>query len=296
MLESQRQMPIHQGDQSQNVFNEVCPSRVRPVVLMLTMSSRQVQDLERQLQTAKQQIGQLKGMLQDNGSASSQSSIISNLVVPDTGHIRDRSVLPRATGNFFKVRRNIRNYGRGVFKPPHAFRTPGAQNVYSDRGPVLPPRHVVDHLLSRYRTAMHPNQPVLHWPTFQLEVDEIYRSGSFKGIRKPWIGTFFSILACASLVIDHDMAQEVNALHFVELAMMHINTFSDDVTIDHARAALMISIYFMETNRRSAAWIWLGSAVRTAQESGLHVEHGNVSPMQAELRKRTWWSVYNWDR
>ncbi|KAF2150642.1 hypothetical protein K461DRAFT_229174 [Myriangium duriaei CBS 260.36] len=261
-------------------------------------SMKQVQDLERQLQLAKQQIGHLKGVIQDNGPNNSQTSNVSNLNIPEAGHIRDRSMLPRATGNFFKVRRNIRNYGRGVFKPPHAFRTPGVQSVYtdSDRGPALPPRHIVDHLLMRYKAVMHPNQPVLHWPTFQAEVDEIYRNGSFIGIRKPWIGTFFSILACAALVIDHDMAKQVNSLHFVEQAMIHINTFSDDVTIDHARSALMISIYFMETNRRSAAWIWLGSAVRTAHESGLHIEHGNVAPMQAELRKRTWWSVYNWDR
>ncbi|GAM87269.1 hypothetical protein ANO11243_052910 [Dothideomycetidae sp. 11243] len=259
-------------------------------------SMKQVQDLEKQLHMAKQRITQLKGLLQENGSTTSQSSSVSNLVIQDAGHIRDRAALPRATGNFFKVRRNIRNYGRGVFKPPHAFRTPGTQHLCPDSGPSMPAPRLVEHLLSRYKAIMHPNQPVLHWPTFQGEVDDLYRNGSFRGIRKSWIGVFYSVLACAALVSDHEMVKEVNSLQLVEIAIMHINTLSDEVTIDHARTALMVSIYFMETNRRSAAWIWLGSAVRTAQESGLHIEHGNVSPMQAELRKRTWWSIYNWDR
>lgn len=266
-------------------------------VAELTLDYRQVQDLERQLQAANQQINQLRGVMHDSGVTTPQSTSstsMPNLNVPaEYGHIRDRGALPRATGNFFKVRRNIRNYGRGVFKPPHAFRTPGVQQI-ADEGPALPDASLVQHLLGQYKLIMHANQPVLHWPTFESEVDEVYRNGTLRGIRRPWIGVFFAVLACGTIVSDHDLGS--SGLKFVETATIQVNTLSDEITIDNARTALLISIYFMETNRRSAAWIWLGSAVRTALESGLHLEHGNVSPMQAELRKRTWWSIYNWDR
>lgn len=136
---------------------------------------------------------------------------------------------------------------------------------------------------------------MLHWPTFQNEVDEVYRAGSFRGIRKAWIGVFFAVLACATLVVD-ERNHDCDALGFIEYATSQVNTLSDEITVDHARTALMTSLYFMETNRRSAAWVWLGAALRTAQESGLHLEQPNISPMQAELRKRTWWAIYNWDR
>ncbi|PSK34982.1 Activator of stress proteins 1 [Elsinoe australis] len=250
-------------------------------------SMKQVQDLERQLHQAKQQISQLKGVIQDSGPPSAASSGTPTLALPEGSQVRDRAHFPRATGNFFKVRRNIRNYGRGVFKPPHAYRTPGIQHLCPDNGHPLPARHVTEHLLNQYKAVLHPFQPVLHWPTFQNEVDEVYRAGSFRGIRKAWIGVFFAVLACATLVVD-ERNHDCDALGFIEYATSQVNTLSDEITVDHARTALMTSLYFMETNRRSAAWVWLGAALRTAQESGLHLEQPNISPMQAELRKRTW--------
>ncbi|KAF4553384.1 Fungal specific transcription factor domain-containing protein 20 [Elsinoe fawcettii] len=258
-------------------------------------SMKQVQDLERQLHQAKQQISQLKGMLSDSGPPSTQSSGTPTLALPETNQARDRGAFPRATGNFFKVRRNIRNYGRGVFKPPHAYRTPGIQHLCPDSGPPMPARQTTEHLLNQYKAHLHPFQPVLHWPTFQNEVEEVYRAGSFRGVRKAWVGVFFAVMACATLITD-ERHHALDALNYIEHATQQVNTLSDEITIDHARTALMTSLYFMETNRRSAAWVWLGAALRTAQESGLHLEQPNISPMQAELRKRTWWAIYNWDR
>ena len=103
-------------------------------------------------------------------------------------------------------------------------------------------------------------------------------------------------LAFSMLCSVVQMTRELNGLELAERAIFHINTLSDELSMDYAKIALLVSIYFLETNRRSAAWIWLGSAVRCAQEFGLHVEVGNLTPLEAEVRKRTWWAIYNWDR
>lgn len=247
---------------------------------------------------ARQQIGQLKGMMHDNGVLNAQPASAGSTLalVVESAPNKERAQAPRAMPNFFKVRRNIRNYGRGIFKPPQAYRTPGIQLLYQDANTPLPPKHQVDMLLAQYRAVLHPNSPVLHWPTFQSECDNLYRVGSFQGLRKIWISVFFATLACASLVLDSASGVEINTTGWVEMAMRNSNTMSDEVSIDHARTMMLLSMYFMELNLRSAGWIWLSAAVRTAQESGLHCDPGPTTPLNAELRRRVWWSIYNYDR
>jgi len=260
-------------------------------------SMKQVQDLERQLSQAKSQINQLRGMLQENGANSTSSGGPPGLNIPDPpAPNKERAQAPRAINNFFKVRRNIRNYGRGIFKPPQAYRIPAQGWICTDAGPPLPPRHVTERLLSQYKHVLHSFQPMLHWPTFERECDTLYRTGSFQGMRKITIAVFFAVLACGTVVLEPQSGIEADGRFFIETAIHSVNTMSDEVTIDHARATLLISVFFMESNLKSAAWIWHGAAVKTAQETGLHDDHALFSPMQAELRKRTWWSLYNWDR
>jgi len=257
---------------------------------------KQVQDLERQLHQARQQIGQLKGMMNDNG-APHNSSVSSNLLVlPDSNPAKERAPAPRAMKNFFKVRRNIRNYGRGIFKPPQLYRMPPVQIMCQDDGPDIPPKHLADRLLAQYKMGLHPFAPLLHWPTFQGEVDNLYRTGSFKGGRKIWVAVFFAVLACGTLFNETIHKDEPAGFTYLEAGVQHINSMSDGVTIDHARATLLMSVYFSDRSLRSAAWIWLGAAVRTAQECGLHQDPGQGPPMQVEMRRRVWWSIYNWDR
>ncbi|KAK2762932.1 hypothetical protein FQN53_007423 [Emmonsiellopsis sp. PD_33] len=75
-----------------------------------------------------------------------------------------------------------------------------------------------------------------------------------------------------------------------------IDRWQDEFAVDQVRAAMLISIYMYEMNLKSASWVWLGSAVRIAQDLGLHVNSGSWAPMDAEIRKRVWWALYSWER
>jgi len=258
--------------------------------------------MESSLVELRQENAQLRALLDDRADKSRGQPSAASIAIPslsalhDGMHIKDRSQVSRVPGNYFRARRNTRNYGRGVFKPPYAYRTPALQQSCPDAGPPLPPFSVTQYLISRYKLILHFFQPILHMPAFQAEIDELYRAGSFRGVRKSWIGTFFAVLACSTNISD-DRSLLSHAWEYLEYAINQVNTLSDEVDIDHARTSLMISLFFMEQNRRSAAWIWLGAAVRTAQESGLHMEQSSsMDPLQAELRRRTWWAIYNWDR
>lgn len=261
-------------------------------------SIKQVQDLEKQLSMAKQQINQLRGMLQDGGAAEASTTYpnIPALRLPETTAKERRSAPPSMEG-FDEVRHNIRTYGKGIFKPPPPYRQFGPQPTVTHASYSLPPKHVADRLMSLYHGSVHLYAPHMHWPTFVQEYEEVYRAGSFQNCRRIWISLFHAVLACGTLIDPPtNTNEESEGARLLEIAMKSNDIWSDELTLDHVRISLLCSIYFMETNLRSPGWVWLGAAVRAAQDLGLHIDQGNYSPMDAEIRRRTWWSVYAWDR
>lgn len=257
-----------------------------------------MQDLETHLQRARQQIVQLKDLLGDKAGASTRTHMQSSPSTPEIESGKERNMIPRAMSGFFRVRRNIRNYGRDIFQPPYSYRTIPMGTICSNPGPVLPPKPIVDLLLVTYKNVVHSYAPVLHWPTFEAEVQSVYQNGDFRGVREVWIATLFAVLACGTMSIDVYKAKEmgIDGTRLINTAIYSINSMSDVITVDNARAALMISIYLFDMNLRSVASVWLGTAVRAAQECGLHMEVSPASVMQAEVRRRVWWSIYNFDR
>jgi hypothetical protein len=262
-------------------------------------SIKQVQDLEKQLNSARAEINQLRNLLDQGGATDLEAgtSSVPTLHLPDSSTKERRPPLPDAKG-FEETRANIRNYARGIFKPPPPYRVFGSQPNYPHVARTLPVRHVADRLISHYHGSVHVYAPHLHWPTFMQEYENIYRTGNFQNSPHIWVSVFYGVLACGSLMDPqpNGSAQEGEGASYLDLCMSSINTWSDELTLDTVRAALLISIYFIETNLRSAGWMWLGAAIRTAQDIGLHTDKGPYPPVEAEMRRRVWWSIYNWDR
>lgn len=265
-------------------------------------SIKQVQDLERQLMLAKQQITSLKSMLDEGGAGIDKNAVnVPALKLPDISAKERRPgppPPPPAMEGFEETRMNIRNYSRGTFKIPPPYRVFGPQPTYPHANHPLPPKHIADRLTSHYHSSVHVYAPHLHWPTFMQEYENAYRTGSFQNSPHIWVALFYGVLACGTLMDQQPQtsAQESEGAGYLDMCIRSVNTWSDEFTPDTARAALMISIYFVETNLRSAGWMWLGAAVRAAQDVGLHTDRGPYPPMEAEMRRRVWWSIYNWDR
>lgn len=265
-------------------------------------SIKQVQDLEKQLSIAKQQINQLRTMLQEGGATDLDATAMNvpSLKLPETPSSSGREPRPSppVLQGFDHARANIRNYGRGIFKPPPPYRIYGPQPTYPHVTHGLPPKHVADRLLSHYHGSVHVYSPHLHWPSFIQEYEKLYQEGTFERCSHIWVAVFYAVLACGTLMDPQPSgaAQEADGAKYIEESMRSINTWSDELTLDSARACLLVSIYFIENNLRSAGWMWLGAALRTALDIGLHMDRGQYPALEAEMRRRVWWSVYNWDR
>ncbi|KAF2719718.1 hypothetical protein K431DRAFT_228144 [Polychaeton citri CBS 116435] len=261
-------------------------------------SIKQVQDLEKQLHQARHENRQLRGMLQEGGSQDIEmaQAPVPTLNLPEVSAKERRQGAP-AMGNFEGVRQNLRDYGRGLFKPPPAYRAYQPAPLFP-HATSLPPKNVADRLVSHYRGSVHVYAPMLHWPTFMQDYEELYRKGSYQHCTQIWVALFQAMLACGTLMDQQPLGsvQDGEGAAYLDMCMRNVNTWDDDFTLDHSRTSLLLSIYFMETNLQSAGWVWLGAAVRTAQDMGLHHESGVFSPLEQEMRRRVWWSVYNWDR
>ncbi|KAL4871317.1 hypothetical protein BDV12DRAFT_33872 [Aspergillus spectabilis] len=259
-------------------------------------SIKQVQDLEKQLWSTKQQLQHLRSVRSDNmvdldldGSGQSQ------LKLPDLGYRPPRRLRAPITQNLTNARANLRHYGRGIWKVPTPYRQPDSKSLLTADPPALPPQDVAHHLLAQYHTYLHSTLPVLHWPTFMEEYEDVYRRGTLLGVPREWAAVLFGVFACGSLHTS-DPNREEKGKEFVRTSCGVIDVWQDSFTLDQARAALLASIFLYEVNSKSASWVWNGSAVRVAQEIGLHLESGPWPAVEGEMRKRVWWGMYTWDR
>ncbi|PSN74279.1 hypothetical protein BS50DRAFT_12541 [Corynespora cassiicola Philippines] len=199
--------------------------------------------------------------------------------------------------NFDHVRRNIHNHSQGIFDTPH---TP--RHTPADAGaglPDMPSRADFAHLSRSYLDSFHESYPVLHWPTFQHEVDQIYTARSFEGMSREWIGLFFAVLACGSLqmpALSVGSPKGPNGRVLFDIANQAMMAWPVEFNLIHAKVALLLSIFATESGLKSAGSMWLASAVRIAQGLGLNTEADSQPIMEGEMRRRLWWSIYVRDR
>ena len=215
--------------------------------------------------------------------------------IPDISHRPKRICAPSTSHNLTNASSKMKLYGQGLINfPPTPAYVPRQQILTTDM-PALPPAGTVDALLSPYFLCVHSVFTLFHWPTFMSEYDRICRTGSFRGASRGWVAAFFSTIACGSLH-SVDPGLVAKGKEYLQTSVNLIDLWQDSFTVDQVQAAMQISMFLYEFNLKSACWIWVGSAVRIAQDIGLHIQFGPWTPLEAEMRRRTWWALYAWER
>jgi hypothetical protein len=217
--------------------------------------------------------------------------------VPLIGRSPRRMLKARTPSELSQARANMSDIGRGVLKPPVTNAQPSSSQTATpglDKQ-SLPPRAAANRYLEFYFECIHRHYPVLHWQTFYQGVVEVYDAQSFAMLPPDLVAVIFVVLACGALSTrDPGALQEAQAN--LTRALSTINFWEDDVSTNQAIVAFLASIFLAEVNRKTASWIWAGSAIRMAQDLGLHIQGGQWTVVQGEMRKRIWYSFYIWDR
>ena len=306
--------------------------RVSQYVLSLCRSNlhnRHNQDLQKELAHAKSQVNHLRSILESGEAGSPVRDLsgsesfpqthhlahlpgpepsnlhnMSHLPGPETSHLpqyaaerfsryeerqpkRRRTMVPHDSS---KIASTMLHHGRGIFKPPYPRQWTSPPDVFSSPLPELPPKHVADNLVRQYRNTLHPTLPLVHWPSFGEQYDNAYKNGSLHGVPRIWSALLFAIFACGTLHRSWHDGQK-----YLETSKSLIDMWTEDLTLDHVRVALLSSIFLTEMNLKSAGWIWIGLAVRISVDVGLHCEAGTWSAVDKEMRRRVWWCVYACD-
>ncbi|KAK1144689.1 hypothetical protein N8T08_004993 [Aspergillus melleus] len=256
-------------------------------------SIKQVQDLEKQLITTKHQLQQLRsGMLRSDNlmDLDIDGAGQPQLKLPDLGYRPQRRPKAVVASDLTEARVNLRKYGRGIMHVPTPYRQQGPKSLLTTDAPPLPSKDIADRLLAQYYACIHSVLPILHWPTFIAEYEKVYQARSLLGMPREWVSVLFAIFACGSLHML-EKTRENDGKEFIKISCGVIDVWQDNFTLDQARAALLVSKFLYEVNSKSASWVWIGSAVRVAQEIGLHIESGPWSTLEAETRRRVWWGM-----
>lgn len=215
--------------------------------------------------------------------------------LPSIGRSPRRMLKAKTPPGLGPARVGLSDVGRGLLKPPvtsSQARSPEMLKI-SEQG--LPSRQRAEQLVQAYIQCVHRHYPVLYWRDFEQSFAEIYAAIPNAYFPKESIALLFSVLACGSLYLQEaDSLQQGQA--FLSRAVSLINMWDEDVTTIQAIIGFLAGLFLFELNRKSAAWIWLGSAIRIAQDMGLHVQGGQWSTAEGEMRKRIWYSLYVFDR
>lgn len=232
-------------------------------------------------------------MAKDNEAGESLVYSRSGSRLPGSEPIQQDIHPPRATADFAEVRSNLYKYGRGIFKQPSSHRQGLSESPSSSSFslPELPPKHVADDLLRQYHTSFHVNLPILHWPSFTHTYEGVYRDRSLKRVPRIWSALLFVVFGCSNLNRSWRDCRK-----FLEISKTLIDVWTEEVSLDHVRCAIVSSVVLVEMNLKSAGWTWLGCAIRIAQDIGLHRDAGTRPAAEEEMRRRIWWSLYSCDR
>lgn len=285
-----------------------CPRSSKSYTIATALSSlssscgRQVQDLERQLVMAKQRNDQLKSMLRGDDVMDLDSRLAGAAPLAqgvDSSGV-GRPVHLDNSNQFGQVRQTVREYCRGVFKPPPFCRQRVAAKPPPTDMPPLPPKQAAERIMSNYYNTTHSFFPVLDWSMFSQDFDRLYERGSFLDVSQAWVALFFAVLAVGTLQPIDDFPNNpdlrTEGRLFLERSLQNLDTWTEEAAIESCHTALLISIYCVESRMRSAGRVWLSTAIAFAVDMGLHEESFLWTAQSAHTRRLMWWSLYTWDR
>ncbi|POS85188.1 hypothetical protein EPUL_005105 [Erysiphe pulchra] len=263
-------------------------------------SIKQVQDLEKQIAQIKRENSQLRSIISLQNKRTCKENEEPQQVsfqLPVIGTRLKKRVRPPPVKGLLIAQSNIPKYSKGILKPILPSRRSATPKSFTSPRPDLLHKHTSDQILHSYYNSVHLVMPILHWPAFLNEYENVYKSGSFQNVSPEWISLLYSVLAVGSLFNKEQATQRPKkGKEFIDISLTQSDNWTDDFTLDHARAAILTSIFFAEVNLKSAARRWLAIAVCISQEIWLHTEFGSWSTIELEIRRRIWWGIYIWDR
>ncbi|KAK6540213.1 hypothetical protein TWF694_009030 [Orbilia ellipsospora] len=170
----------------------------------------------------------------------------------------------------------------------------------------LPPRFIADQLLNIYNTVKFANALFIHRIKFQREYDAFWKDHSSASMM--WISVLYSVMCLGAMMAKRQETPVFYDSYDIEPMQLNIKARQCLIAGHHTKnqpyviEALIIYIYCKyQLNMESDSTLWAlsGYITRIAQRLGYHRDPKRLgkrfTPLQAEMRRRTWFWVSTFD-
>ncbi|KAL4781662.1 fungal-specific transcription factor domain-containing protein [Aspergillus varians] len=165
----------------------------------------------------------------------------------------------------------------------------------------LPPGHETSALIEKYWSDTGMLYPFLHEETFRETYLQLKQNST--ATRRTWLGVLNMVLAMATHTTmlpssrgeDRQLRSDAFYRRANKLCMEYVLS---GASLEIVQYLLLVSQYMQETRSSMQAWATHGLAVKAALQLGLHSPESSkrFSPVDREIRKRTWFGCIVLDR
>ncbi|THV53860.1 hypothetical protein BGAL_0040g00210 [Botrytis galanthina] len=174
-------------------------------------------------------------------------------------------------------------------------------------GFAFPPQPICDFLVESYRNSVHWFMLLFHEASFESEYKELMDS---QAASPRQLGSAVLVLMVFTMGARYTTNEEalkacgttldLEALQqqLLKEVQAHLFDVVDIGGIESIQICVLLSSFYMYNGRPNLALAILGAGIRSSQAIGLHKESlwGPLAETAKEVRRRTWWALYVYDR
>ncbi|KAK3320463.1 fungal-specific transcription factor [Cercophora scortea] len=168
----------------------------------------------------------------------------------------------------------------------------------------LPPIDIARRLFAAYYTYIGTIFGFTDPSTFDSDLAAAYRAGQPDLADKTACLKFAKLLTILAFGQLYSVNQWIDfkgppGFEYFTHALLLLPDAHEEGSILCAETLALVGYFMQNLNRRDAAFLYMGMALRMAISLGLHQEVTSTSPLDAsarEHRRRVWWSIYSLDR
>ncbi|KAF2453816.1 fungal-specific transcription factor domain-containing protein [Lineolata rhizophorae] len=217
------------------------------------------------------------------------------------------SASPESVANFG----NYGPWGFGLQPHPSVLLSTRAKLSKQDLLNAMPPKPVVDRLIANWFNSPDPAMVILHGPSFQEEYRRFWENRS--AVEVSWLAVLYAIMF-NSCTLLHRMEEDVPLLSDSARALAEVDLYrnlaNSALCVSGLARPTMNTVQALMIFREGATlnvddpepatklWLLLGLVMRLALRMGYHRDgkhFPNISPFEAEMRRRIWWMIFQLD-
>ncbi|KAF7960070.1 hypothetical protein EAE96_001669 [Botrytis aclada] len=174
-------------------------------------------------------------------------------------------------------------------------------------GFTFPPRSVCDFLVESYKNSVHWFMMLFHEASFESEYKEVMDSQAASPRQLGSVVLFLMVFTMGARYTTNEEALKAGETNLdlealqrriLKEVQAHLFDVIDIGGIESVQICVLLSSFYMYNGRPNLALAILGAGIRSSQAIGLHKESlwGPLTETVKEIRRRTWWALYVYDR